>query len=164
VILIGIGANLPGAHGSPRAACEAALMELERRGVAVLVASRWYASAPVPASDQPWFVNGVAEVATALDPAALLALLHEVEHGFGRVRAARNAARTLDLDLLAYRDLTIAEAGGLCVPHPRLAERAFVLLPLFEIAPGWRHPVSRLGAASLLAGLPEAPAIRVIDP
>ena len=154
VILIGIGANLPGAHGSPRETCEAALEELGRRGVAILRASRWYESAPVPISDQPWFVNGVAEVATAVSPHALLALLHDVERAFGRVRGARNAARTLDIDLLDYDGMVVAEAGGLELPHPRMAARAFVLVPLAEIAPQWRHPVSKLTAAQLIAGLP----------
>ena len=93
-VLIGIGSNLPhrGA-GMPLELCEAALAELERRGVAILRRSRWYASAPVPASGQPDFVNGVAAVATALDPPDLLAALHDVEAAFGRTRSVVNAAR-----------------------------------------------------------------------
>ena len=103
MILIGLGANLPSArYGAPPASLEAALAGLEKAGPRVLARSRWYRSAPVPASDQPWFVNGVAEVATVLDPPGLLALLHRVEQEFGRVRREKNAARCLDLDLLAY--------------------------------------------------------------
>jgi 2-amino-4-hydroxy-6-hydroxymethyldihydropteridine diphosphokinase len=82
----------------------------------------------------------VAAVSTGLDAAALLALLHRVETRFGRTRRARNEPRTLDLDLLDYDGLVRSEAPIL--PHPRLAERAFVLLPLRDVAPAWRHPVS----------------------
>jgi 2-amino-4-hydroxy-6-hydroxymethyldihydropteridine diphosphokinase len=154
VILIGVGANLPSSRGSPRETCEAALGELERREVAIARKSRWYESAPIPLSDQPWFVNGVVAVVTALSPHALLTLLHDIERAFGRVRGAPNAARTLDLDLLAYHDTVLVEPGGLTLPHPRMMDRAFVLLPLAEIAPEWRHPVAKATAAELAARLP----------
>ena len=154
-ILIGIGSNLPhpGA-GTPLELCEAALAELERRGVEIRRRSRWYASAPVPASGQPDFVNGVAAVATALDPAGLLAALHDVEAAFGRTRSVANAARTLDLDLLAYRDLVRTGGSPPLVPHPRMTERAFVLLPLREVAPRWRHPADGRGIDELVRQLP----------
>ena len=154
-VLIGIGSNLPhrGA-GTPLELCEAALAELERRGVAIRRRSRWYASAPVPASGQPDFVNGVAAVATALDPPDLLAALHDVEAAFGRTRSVANAARTLDLDLLAYRDLVRAGGSPPLVPHPRMTERAFVLLPLREVAPRWRHPADGRGIDDLVRQLP----------
>ena len=154
MILIGLGANLPGAAGAPAATLAAALAALEGEGVHVVARSRWYRSAPVPASAQPDYVNGVAIVETALDPEALLALLHRIEARFGRVRRTPNAARTLDLDLLAYHDRVSDGADGPILPHPRLHERAFVLRPLAEIAPLWRHP--RLGqtAASLAKNLP----------
>lgn len=87
-------------------------------------------------------------------PQDLLQALHDVEAEYGRIRGARNASRTLDLDLLAYRDLVIDEPGGVNLPHPRLAERAFVLQPLAELAPCWRHPVTGLTPAEMLAGLP----------
>ena len=108
----------------------------------------------MPASDQPWFVNGVAEVATRLDPAALLVLLHAVEREFGRTRGVANAARVLDLDLLAY-GATVADGrnGGPILPHPRLHERAFVLVPLVDLAPDWRHPVLGKTATELLRDL-----------
>ena len=156
MILIGVGANLPSLRGSPRATCQAALIELERRDIAIARKSRWYESAPIPPSDQPWFVNGVAAVVTALSPHALLTLLHDIERAFGRIRGAPNAARTLDLDLLAYHDTVLAEPGGLILPHPRMMERAFVLLPLAEIAPEWRHPVARATAADLAGRLPKS--------
>lgn len=156
MILIALGANLPHpVHGCPRATCEAALAALEAAGVAVAARSPWYESAPVPASDQPWFVNGVARVETELDPAALLALLHDIERRFGRVRGAPNAARILDLDLLAYGDRVTAPDAVPALPHPRLCERAFVVLPLADLAPDWRHPVSGLSPAELARRLPK---------
>jgi len=152
MILIAVGANLASAFGPPRAACEAAYARLEARGVRLPRCSPFYETAPVPVSDQPWYVNGVAVAETALPPAALLALLHEVEAEMGRVRTVRNAPRVIDLDLLAYDD--VVEEGNLTVPHPRLRDRAFVLLPLRDVAPGWRHPVSGQSVSEMIARLP----------
>jgi 2-amino-4-hydroxy-6-hydroxymethyldihydropteridine diphosphokinase len=162
MILIGVGANLPSAAGSPRATCDAALVYLGRLGVVITGRSPWYETAPVPASDQPWFVNGVASVQTALSPAGLLAALHLTEAAFGRLRTAPNAPRTLDLDLLAYRDEVKTEAAPV-LPHPRLTERAFVLFPLRDLAPMWRHPVLGETAADLAAKVSLA-GIRRLDP
>ena len=162
-ILVGIGANLESArYGAPRATVEAALAALPRAGIAVLAHSRWFESAPVPPSDQPWYVNGVALVASRLPPRALLDRLHAIEAEFGRVRLARNEARVLDLDLLAYGAIRAAEADGLVLPHPRLAERAFVLLPLADVAPDWRHPATGLALADMLASLPPGQTVRVL--
>jgi 2-amino-4-hydroxy-6-hydroxymethyldihydropteridine diphosphokinase len=150
VILIGLGANLPGRAGSPARTLEAALRTLEADlDIRVVARSDWYESAPVPASDQPWFVNGVAEIETALPPSDLLARLHDIEAAFGRQRGAENAARTLDLDLLDYHGRI--DAGWPVLPHPRLQDRAFVLLPLADIRPEWRHPVTGLTVKALLA-------------
>jgi 2-amino-4-hydroxy-6-hydroxymethyldihydropteridine diphosphokinase len=155
VIFIGLGSNLPSQrYGDPAQTCQAALDVLAASGVEVLKVSRWYRSAPVPASDQPWFVNGVAMVNTDLTPAALLALLHQIEQDFGRERRARDEARVIDLDILAYGDLVSAPGTAPVLPHPRLAQRAFVVLPLAEIAPHWRHPASGLSIEELAAGLP----------
>lgn len=156
LVFVGIGGNLPSPRlGSPQAVLAAAVAALPSEGVNVRRRSRWYASAPVPAADQPDFVNGVLEVAAAgLDPAGLLQALHRIEDAFGRERGTRNAARVLDLDLLAWDDLVLAGCEGPLLPHPRLHLRAFVLRPLVELAPDWRHPVLGQTARELLAALP----------
>jgi len=152
VILIGVGSNLPSPKfGTPLQTGEAALAELRRRGITVSRQSRWYESAPVPISDQPWFVNAVAAVETDLSPEALLSLVHEIEAEFGRVRRTRDEARILDLDLLVYNDLVSQRPPVL--PHPRMHQRSFVLLPLAELVPGWRHPVSGESIEQLIAAL-----------
>jgi 2-amino-4-hydroxy-6-hydroxymethyldihydropteridine diphosphokinase len=155
MIFLGLGANLPSpAFGTPRAACEAALKCLECKGVRILRRSRWYESAPRPPSGQPRYVNGVAEVDSSLSPEALLAVLHAVEATFGRVREVRNEARVLDLDLLAYHDIVREGPVPPILPHPRMTERAFVLLPLAELAPDWRDPRSGARLADLVTALP----------
>ncbi len=144
---------MPSGAGSPRITLEAALAALEEAGVRIVKRSSWYTSAPVPASDQPWYVNGVVAGETSLGPEALLELLHGVEAAFGRVREEKNGARTLDLDLLAHGN-TVQTAQSPLLPHPRLHERAFVMVPLAEIAPEWRHPVLDRTAAEILAAIP----------
>jgi dihydropteroate synthase/2-amino-4-hydroxy-6-hydroxymethyldihydropteridine diphosphokinase len=141
MILIALGANLPSSEGAPRETLRRALALLEERGVRVTRRSRTYLTEPVPRSRQPWYANQVVEVETDRLPEELLGLLHEIEHRFGRERSERNAARTLDLDILAYHDVRLGTAD-LVLPHPRLHERAFVLIPLADVAPDWRHPVS----------------------
>ena len=154
LILIGLGGNLTSQYGSPRETQRAALQYLEERGGKLLACSRFWRTRPVPISDQPWFVNAVAALATDLEPAALLAVLHEIEAEFGRVRTVANAARPLDLDLLAYGRRCVTD--GLIVPHPRLHERAFVLCPLADIAPDWVHPISGQTVRAMIAALPDA--------
>lgn len=124
---------------------------LAREGVQILKRSSWWQSAAQPVSDQPDFINGVVEVESTLPPDGLLALLHRIEASFGRVRHVRWEARVLDLDLIDYRGQNISgDGGGLTLPHPRLQERLFVLLPLQEIAPDWRHPGSGVGINTLI--------------
>ncbi len=163
LVLIGLGANLPSCGGAPRANCEAALDALHEAGVEVVRRSRWYRSAPVPPQPQPWFVNGVAVVETVLDPVALLTLMLDVERRFGRLPGPPGAARALDLDLLDYHGEVRPGTPPPALPHPRLHERAFVLLPLAEVAPDWRHPRLDRSVAALIEALPPGQAIEPLS-
>ena len=128
---IGLGANL----NDPAAQIEHAFDELARlSGTRLVARSSLYASAPVGNVDQPDFINAVAQLETTLAPRSLLTNLLEIEQRHGRARSFRNAPRTLDLDLLLYGAAHFHE-DHLTLPHPRMTERAFVLLPLTEIAP-----------------------------
>ncbi len=154
-IYIGLGGNLPHpVHGPPRQTLEAALKSLSGQGISVVRMSPWYRTAPVPASDQPWYLNAVAEIDTTLSPDGLLAELHRLEEAFGRVRSAPNAPRRIDLDVLDFRGLTAAGGPGRAtLPHPRMADRAFVLRPLADLAPEWRHPVTGQAIGALILAL-----------
>jgi 2-amino-4-hydroxy-6-hydroxymethyldihydropteridine diphosphokinase len=162
MILIALGANLPSAAGGPQKTLEAALEQLEARGVHIAARSRWYRTAPVPVSAQPWFVNGVARVETVLEPWALLGVLQQVEQAFGRQRSVANAARTLDIDIIDY-DNRVENTPELVLPHPRMQDRAFVLLPLADVAPGWCHPTLGKTVESLISALPLTQKAQPID-
>ncbi len=149
MILIALGSNLPSAAGTPAETLAAALATLERNGIEPIKVSRFHKSEAWPNPADPPFVNAVAEVKTALPPEALLASLHEIEQSFGRLRGERNAPRTLDLDVLDYNGKV--QRGPPELPHPRMKSRVFVLAPLAEIAPKWRHPVSGEEVSDLLA-------------
>lgn len=144
-VLLGLGANL----GDPAAQLERAVRML---GSAVRVEriSSLYRTEPVGHADQPDFLNLVLAGETRLEPEALLRALHEVEAALGRQRPFADGPRTIDVDLLAYGDCVRA-APELVVPHPRLHLRGFVLYPLAEIAPEWRHPVLDRTARELLS-------------
>ncbi len=164
MILIALGSNLAGPAGPPAAQLDAALAALAARGVVVERRSRWWRSVAWPDPADPPFVNGVARVRTELPPASLLAELHAVEAMLGRRRGRENAPRSIDLDLLDHDGLIAAGAeGGPVLPHPRLATRGFVLLPLREVAPDWRHPVSGIDIADLIAALPAQDGMEPID-
>ncbi|WP_417317544.1 2-amino-4-hydroxy-6-hydroxymethyldihydropteridine diphosphokinase [Emcibacter sp.] len=176
MILIGFGGNLESPdYGAPENNIRVALEMLAGRGVKLDRLSEFYETEPVPVSDQPWYVNAVASVKTSLGAEQLLALLHDIEIEMGRVRNRRWEARLIDLDLLAYDDQVLpsmekwAEAGRInppdrpVVPHPRLQERSFVLVPLVDIAPDWRHPVLDRTARQLLADLKETGRIRKLE-
>jgi 2-amino-4-hydroxy-6-hydroxymethyldihydropteridine diphosphokinase len=160
MILIGIGGNVSGPWGAPRETVTRAIDALDRGPCRVLRASRLLITAPFGKPNQPPFVNAVARVATHLPPEALMRHLHAIERAAGRRRGIVWGPRTLDLDLLDYRGLirnrSYPMAGGrrpLLLPHPGIAERIFVLTPIAEIAPRWRHPLGRQSAAALLRRL-----------
>lgn len=174
--LIALGANLPREGSEPAETLEAALGALEREGLKLEARSRWYRSAAFPPGSGPDFVNGAARLSGAQDMTAqtVLAALHAVERALGRERRVRWAPRVCDLDLIAmgpvvlpdretlarWMALPAEEAGRtppdtLLLPHPRLQERGFVLAPLAEIAPQWRHPVTGQTVLEMLDALPE---------
>lgn len=154
MILVALGANIPSPVGAPERTLRAALDRLEKDGANIEAVSPYYVTPAWPDPSEPPFVNAVARLATRLSPAALMDLLHATETAFGRVRSVRNAPRTLDLDLLDYDGRV--QPGPPTLPHPRLAERAFVLVPLAAVAPAWVHPVTGRSVVELLAALPPA--------
>ncbi len=154
MILIGLGANLPSHAGSPERTLRAALGALELRGAAAGLVSHFYRTPAWPNPSDPPFVNAAASLKTSLAPAELLHLLHDIEKSFGRNRdegTVRNAPRALDLDLLDYDGLI--QEGPPHLPHPAIETRAFVLIPLRDVAPGWVHPVSGLSLDAQIARL-----------
>lgn len=147
-VIVALGCNDKGAWRDCREALEAALARFRSEGIDVLRRSSWWRSAAWPDPDDPPFLNGVVIVRTAHDPHSLMAALGRIEEAFGRQRGARNAPRTLDLDLVAFGRLS-GDLDGLILPHPRASERRFVMGPLAEIAPEWVHPAG--GTAAQLA-------------
>lgn len=132
-------------------------------GLRVVGVSRWYESAPVPPSGQPPYVNGVVRLSGQVDPAWLLARLHEIEAEAGRRRTTLNAARPLDLDIITMGAL-VRTAPDPVVPHPRATVRAFVLLPLRDVMPDWRDPVTGQGIDAFLPGVAGQEITPMVDP
>lgn len=147
-VIVALGSNLPGDYPDVPALLEAALEAFAAHGLTVVARSGWWRSAAWPDPAMPAYTNGVVIVETALSVRQALLQLHEIEARFGRERTAANAPRTLDLDLIAHGRTAVGE-GGVQVPHPRAHERLFVMGPLAEVAPGWRHPVLHRTAAEL---------------
>jgi 2-amino-4-hydroxy-6-hydroxymethyldihydropteridine diphosphokinase len=160
VIAIALGANLPSKVGSPLETLQSVIRQFPEFDIRVKGVSHWYETTPVPASDQPLYVNGVASVETKANPETLLNILQSIEDSHGRARRELNAARTLDLDILDFEGRI--EVGPPILPHPRLENRAFVLIPLRDIAPKWQHPVSGLGIDTLVSNLADLGEIRRI--
>ncbi|MEL6677340.1 MAG: 2-amino-4-hydroxy-6-hydroxymethyldihydropteridine diphosphokinase [Pseudomonadota bacterium] len=175
-VLVGYGANLPSDLGSPLETLSAGLAALDEAGLRVVARSRWYRTAAFPPGSGPDFVNGACALETALSPKEILHTLHSVEAELGRERRKRWGPRVCDFDLLAVGDAVLPDAEGvgrwmsldpleagnrpapsdLVLPHPRMTERAFVLAPLMDIAPDWRHPLTGQTVQDHFAALPEA--------
>jgi 2-amino-4-hydroxy-6-hydroxymethyldihydropteridine diphosphokinase len=147
-VVLALGGNLAGDYPSLEALLEAALSSFPRAGLRIVRRSGWWRSAAWPDPSQPAYLNGIAIVETTLSPRDVLAAIHALEAQFGRKRGPANAPRTLDIDLIAYGRQAI-DAPGLTLPHPRAAERRFVMGPLAEIAPDWTHPTHGQTAAQL---------------
>ncbi len=153
-IFIGIGANLtPRGYSSVQDGLNAAMNMLSGYGIEVIQCSSWYETSPVPKSNQPLFRNAVFSASCDLNPQELLYCLNDLEAKIGRIRTSRNAARVLDLDILDFNSECI-DLENLIIPHPRMHERAFVLIPLNEINGDYIHPVMQEPILSLIERLP----------
>lgn len=172
-IIIALGSNLPGSSGGPVATLRAALEAMPSFGIRVVNVAPFYRTPALAGYVQPDYVNSAAEIEAAEPPEALLQKLHRIEALFGRVRRDRWAPRVIDIDLLDYRGLVTPGRSGpsgvagmpIALPHPGISGRGFVLVPLREVAPGWRHPVSGESVERLIAALPpgELARIRLAD-
>jgi len=154
-VFLGLGSNL----GDRRAQLETAVDRLEERGVAVAARSALYLTEPVGGPPQGWFLNQVIGAAATLPPEALLDVCLGIERELGRRRTVSEGPRTLDLDLLLYGS-EVRRTVELTLPHPRMHERRFVLVPLVQIAPGAVHPVLGLTAAEMLERCPDRSQVR----
>jgi 2-amino-4-hydroxy-6-hydroxymethyldihydropteridine diphosphokinase len=172
--LIGLGANLPSTFGAPLETILAVLAPIQANLGSIVAISRVFQTPAFPKGSGPDFVNAAAAISTDLPPQDILAGLHAIEAEAGRVRDLRWGARTLDLDLLALGDVVLPDEATqktwmslppdrqgkeappeLILPHPRLQDRAFVLIPLADICPDWRHPATGLTLNHMAAALPE---------
>lgn len=164
MILVALGANLPSRFGTPQQTLYAALKAMAQLEVWPVQISRVWKTAPVPyVEGDPWYYNAVCAVETDLEPEALLQVLLHIEEDFGRVRTVKNAPRLLDLDLIAYDDRIIRQGETLIVPHPRMHQRAFVLMPMSDILETWTHPESKKELAELIAAIPEDQQAEAVD-
>lgn len=148
-VYFSLGTNL----GDREASLRSALLRLHSDACRIQRVSSVYETAPLYITNQPEFLNVVAEARTRLRPVRLLLRTAEIERTLGRRRTVRNGPRTIDIDILFFGDL-IMETPQLVIPHPRLVERRFVLEPLAELAPDLRHPVLRKSVRELLAAAP----------
>jgi len=171
--IVGLGANCPGPWGTSSSAIAQALGEIERAHVTVAAVSPLYETEAVGNARQPAYVNAVALIDTTLSPEALLRVLKGIERRSGRRGGRPWGPRTLDIDIIDYDglirhwcgrtpDFRRAGPRPLILPHPLAHERPFVLQPLVDVAPDWRHPALQRSAAELLRAMPKAGAGRVL--
>jgi 2-amino-4-hydroxy-6-hydroxymethyldihydropteridine diphosphokinase len=175
--LVALGANLPFNGGQPQETLRLALASLVANGHNIVAISRFYRTPCFPAGAGPDYVNAACVLRFSADvsPQSVLEMLHRVENGFGRTRNQRWGMRTLDLDLVAFGDSVLPDSqtqtlwrrlapheqaqaapDQLILPHPRLQDRAFVLVPLADVAPDWCHPLLNRTVTQMVDDLPEA--------
>ena len=150
LVYLSLGSNL----GDRAAHLQRALDELATAGIEVARVSPFFRTEPLDYRPQPWFLNGVAEIRTELLPLRLLSTLQRIERKMGRRRTLPKGPRTIDLDILFY-DNAVVRTPALTIPHPRIGERKFVLVPLGELAPDLRHPVTRKTVREMLGETPD---------
>lgn len=173
--LLALGGNMPSTAGDPAQTLLGAVSRLSEEGINVVSISRFYATPCFPAGAGPDYVNAAVKVKTSLGPLKLLEIAHKIEADFGRERVLRWGMRTLDIDLIAVDDVVLPDEATyrawaslalekqvcttpdtLILPHPRMQERAFVLVPLNDIASRWRHPIIGRTVSEMLMALPES--------
>jgi 2-amino-4-hydroxy-6-hydroxymethyldihydropteridine diphosphokinase len=159
LIYLSLGSNL----GDRAANLQRAIEALQRIGVRVLRRSSFYETEPVDFLAQPWFLNCVVEGETSLAPRQLLEALQEIERKFGSRKLVPRGPRIIDLDILFY-DAKVIHEPGIEIPHPRLAERRFVLVPMVELAPEFKHPALHKTAAELLSATQDRSEVRMWQP
>ncbi len=159
MIFLALGSNLTSAYGTPRETVAAVIAALPQYGFDIRQTASLYESEPLYGLNQPWYINTVIGVATKFSSAIAIQTLLKLEAEFGRVRFASNTSRTIDIDVIDWHG-QIIDTGDLIVPHPRLQERNFVLLPLQELAPDWRHPLLNITIDQLITDLPLTTKIR----
>ena len=174
-LIVCLGANLPSSEGFPAETLRAAITQMPKNVVFPTSISRFYATPCFPAGTGPDYVNAALTARTSLSPPQVLTALHRIETAFGRNRLTRWGQRTLDLDLIAYDNCVCPDAKSLkawmnispdlqkltapdqlILPHPRMQDRGFVLVPINDVAPDWRHPVLGQTVADMLAALDPA--------
>jgi 2-amino-4-hydroxy-6-hydroxymethyldihydropteridine diphosphokinase len=159
LIYLSLGSNL----GDRAANLDGAIAALPAAGVRVLRRSSFYETEPVDFLEQPWFLNCAVEAETSLSPVELLGALQGIESMFGSKKLVPRGPRIIDLDILFY-GASVIHAEGIEIPHPRMANRRFVLVPMAELAAGFRHPVLDATIAELLAATPDKSIVRMWRP